>query len=244
MGVKTLLRSNCKFWSREKEGATGEMGDSEIGPDPVTTGTIAFDAGKYGDRFDRDQATANTNYPEWVDALAQTNTLIFEIWIKPDFNFPAVKNFVIFEALTSNDGSGKGVICYANNAFGGFPGGWIVQMRNGAGGTDLSLGFTDSWTAGDEFHLRLKLNNVASAGSRIELRKDGNVLTQSFTGSDNTWNYVTNTTVWGARAFVGGTGGGVLSNLKIYDDISSNTQNGVTENKDFEGFKDNQALIV
>lgn len=235
MGLKTPLKRACILWNRYENASL----ISEIGINGANNGAT-FVSGLYGNAARID---ADNEFIQHTAVPLDMNEVIFEFQLNTDYN--------ITNGVPSDGGTHESInilrtgtsidelrlVFNLNPAFG------IYINREGINTSCRDL--TSDWTAGTWKHFIYVISRSANFdGSKtLAIYIDG-IQTASSTEALDLLPSIT----WDVRVGSFKTGiqpiNGIMENLKIYNLPSSNSIIAIKANKDFEGFKDHQAMIL
>lgn len=212
----TFVSASRVLWN--KLGSDAQVDTSEIGPNGVRSGTVAYGAGKFNNGVND---CDGSNYVVFNDVVT-INLFTADLWWKPNIN--------------SNSGTVSDIV---NNGLDGVDSWGFYAYLEGADsivvaieivGTYTVYRFPISFSSGDLFHLGIMMDKSAGNGLRMRLFKDNVEISPSSITNDVTW-----TSAVATRDFViapvMGTVHGVIDDLVIWNTAKTDFSDRNTEGR-------------
>lgn len=208
---------NKEIWN--KLGELAQVQFSEIGPNGIQHGTIAYAAGKFDNGV---QNCGSVNYPQFPEVIS-LGKFTADLWYIP--------------SLDSSSGIYRDIICshpYADPSES-----WAFYVFEYANTFRISMefpgffsyyNFPTSYSATDQVHYGIAINKDAADGQRMRFFLNGVEQTPFEIVNDNAWTPVFAksdfciSTVWGPVY-------GVIDDLVIWDDVKTDYSDRIYEGR-------------
>lgn len=208
---------NKVFWN--KLGTLAQVQASEVGPNGVQHGTIAYAAGKFDNGV---QDCESVNYPQFPEVIG-LGKFTADLWYVPSLNSSSSTYRDILNNGPTPDPVGSWGL-------------YIFEMANTLRvalelpGFYSYYDFPITYTASDQVHYGFPLNKDAANGQRMRFFLLGVEQTASSIYNDNAWTPALAlsdfcvSTVWG-RLY------GVVDDLVIWDDVKTDFSDRIYEGR-------------